>query len=121
MKTERIFWLCFTTVALVCQHFVMRDMQKNQPSMVSAATVDGDIAESSQSPPDPMLEYPIFTDEKDLALQYLFTEPEIEQKIETSKDISANDSATSMDEYSRGYTDGYHRATEQMNCPYPSR
>lgn len=120
MKYERILWASFTALALLCQYFLLTDRQQNQPSMVSAASPEEVIPDEEQIPPDLMQEFPLFAKGEEIDVEYLFTEPE--QNVEQSKDSSfVNSNDPPMDDYSRGYTDGYHRATEQMNCPYPTR
>lgn len=108
MNKERVAWFCFTSLALIGQYCYHIVDSKRQP-MVSATSVsDADLLEQLNSLDWPKTEITLIPD--------LIVPPDLDEEIQYS-----SEPASDVDDiYSKGYTDGYHRALEQVYCPSKS-
>lgn len=104
MKNERVCWLCFTVVALLGEYYFLTSQQEKLTMVSSAGTEEHKVVVIEKAEDAIKVEEPVKVAET------------------TSETTDESPSETEgLSDYSRGYTDGYHRATEQMQCPYPAR
>lgn len=105
MKNERVAWFCFTTFALLGQSWYHTVSTERQP-MVSATSVsDADLLEHLNSLDWPKTEVTL--------VPMQISPPDLDEEIQHSSEPASNVD----DVYSKGYTEGYHRALEQVYCP----
>jgi hypothetical protein len=94
-KNERVAWMCFAACAVAIQYFYFIDYQALS-SVRQEQKIDAKVVEQ---------------DENTMNLQELLSVFDESPELNPMPDEA----------YSRGYTDGYHRATEQMQCPSTTR